>query len=421
MSNTVFIKTPISAIVQKEEQASATNPTLSWMDFVFTDDRPNDNGVGVRAEQFASLIATGIYMPLKVAEGSIAPGHENALPLGVISSLTEKYDETNQSKQIVGKAALWAEERPEDVASLKSAFAAGDKLQISWELLYSEDEVDDQGTRWLKDPIVRAATVVGVPAYAGRTPVLAVASLENDPEEVTEFLSEAAVWTRAYINDLPDSAFLYVEKGGTKDSEGKTTPRSLRHFPYKDSSGKVDLPHLRNALARIPQSNIPAEEKTKATNKGERALNGQKDGQSSLEDNDVELEELQTKLAEATNEVEALKSQIVERDSELETLRAYKNGIEQKEAQAALLQTRLAAFAEAGLEFSPEDVEAKQAQWLLMDDEAFKFLVSELKGIKVATAALATGNGQPAIPEPGGTPAATKLTAEILKSAIKSK
>lgn len=65
-----------------------------------------------------------------------------------------------------------------------------------------------------------------------------------------------AVWTTAYINDLPDSAFLYVEPGGSKDSGGKTVPRSNRHFPYRDTNGAVDLPHLRNALSRIPQSNL---------------------------------------------------------------------------------------------------------------------------------------------------------------------
>ena len=64
-----------------------------------------------------------------------------------------------------------------------------------------------------------------------------------------------AEWTRAFINDLPDSSFLFIAAGGDKDGEGKTEPRTLRKFPYKDSTGKVDLPHLRNAIARIPQSN----------------------------------------------------------------------------------------------------------------------------------------------------------------------
>lgn len=70
------------------------------------------------------------------------------------------------------------------------------------------------------------------------------------------------VWTTKYKNDLPDSAFMYIEPGGKKDSEGKTTPRSLRHFPYKDANGKIDAIHVRNAISRIPQANIPAQLKT---------------------------------------------------------------------------------------------------------------------------------------------------------------
>jgi HK97 family phage prohead protease len=60
--------------------------------------------------------------------------------------------------------------------------------------------------------------------------------------------SAKAAMSSASINDLPDSAFAYIEPGGTKDSEGKTTPRSLRHFPIHDAA------HVRNALARAAQS-----------------------------------------------------------------------------------------------------------------------------------------------------------------------
>jgi hypothetical protein len=49
-------------------------------------------------------------------------------------------------------------------------------------------------------------------------------------------------------NDLPDSAFAYVEPGGVKDPSGKTVPRSKRHFPVHDEA------HARNALSRAPQS-----------------------------------------------------------------------------------------------------------------------------------------------------------------------
>jgi hypothetical protein len=88
---------------------------------------------------------------------------------------------------------------------------------------------------------------------------------------------EFAVWTTAYMNDLPDSAFLYIEPGGTKDSDGKTTPRSKRHFPVKDANGKVDLAHVRNALARIPQSNVSSAAKSAAVAKARRMLNQSRD------------------------------------------------------------------------------------------------------------------------------------------------
>ena len=50
------------------------------------------------------------------------------------------------------------------------------------------------------------------------------------------------------VNNLPDSAFAYIEPGGSKDASGRTVPRSLRHFPVHDAA------HVRNALARAPQS-----------------------------------------------------------------------------------------------------------------------------------------------------------------------
>src|SRR5215471_15016104 len=92
-----------------------------------------------------------------------------------------------------------------------------------------------------------------------------------------------AEWSTAFVNDLPDSSFLYVAPGGKKDADGKTTPRSLRFFPYKDSSGSVDLPHLRNALARIPQSSLSPALKTQLTTKAQRILSAQGGGRSSDE------------------------------------------------------------------------------------------------------------------------------------------
>lgn len=57
-----------------------------------------------------------------------------------------------------------------------------------------------------------------------------------------------AQMTTQSINDLPDSDFAYIEPGGSKDSSGKTVPRSKRHFPIHDAA------HVRDALSRAPQS-----------------------------------------------------------------------------------------------------------------------------------------------------------------------
>lgn len=56
---------------------------------------------------------------------------------------------------------------------------------------------------------------------------------------------KAERWSRRYINSLPDSAFASIEY----TSEGK----KVRHLPHHDHTGKLDLPHLWSALARINQ------------------------------------------------------------------------------------------------------------------------------------------------------------------------
>src|SRR4030066_614639 len=89
---------------------------------------------------------------------------------------------------------------------------------------------------------------------------------------------EKAVWDNKDINDLPDSAFLYIESGGKKDGGGKTVPRGLRHFPYMDIKGKIDLAHIKNAIARIPQSKcgLDSKEMEALQNKARNILEGNK-------------------------------------------------------------------------------------------------------------------------------------------------
>jgi DNA adenine methylase len=108
------------------------------------------------------------------------------------------------------------------------------------------------------------------------------AGVLRDAAPVLAELSKAQ-WSRAYINDLPDDAFLYVEPGGKKDDDGKTVPRSNRHFPFRDRQGDVDVPHLRNALARIPQSDAPGLDAAAKEKLQERARRLLEDAQTDVE------------------------------------------------------------------------------------------------------------------------------------------
>ena len=62
--------------------------------------------------------------------------------------------------------------------------------------------------------------------------------------------AEKAEWTTEYINTLPNSSFAVIEPAYL---EGKTEDKNCRHLPFKDENGEVDLPHYRNALARVNQ------------------------------------------------------------------------------------------------------------------------------------------------------------------------
>lgn len=118
-----------------------------------------------------------------------------------------------------------------------------------------------------------------------------------------------AKWTRKYIDSLPDSAFLLVLSGGEKE-DGKTEPLSLRKFPVKDDSGEVDKAHLDNALARIPDSNIADELKTKATNKAEKLLERWKKEHKTMKKSlgDMSYDELRDALQQTVKEKFGTKS-----------------------------------------------------------------------------------------------------------------
>jgi HK97 family phage major capsid protein/HK97 family phage prohead protease len=88
-------------------------------------------------------------------------------------------------------------------------------------------------------------------------------AVPSNPKSLFRVISEKGISFAEYkdsaaqIDNLPDEDFAYIEPGGEKDSEGKTTPRDKRHFPIHDAS------HVRNALARLSGSQSPFADKAR--------------------------------------------------------------------------------------------------------------------------------------------------------------
>ena len=181
------VKLMVDKLEIDEMAASASislNPNVAWMKLLLTDDKFNANRQRVPREEFANVLRTGLFMPLKMAYGEISEGHAETFPLGVMTHLK------TEGNSIQALAALWDRERHEDIEFLRKRYSEGKGIHISWELTYTDEENEDDGVV-LKNVSMNAATIVGMPAYEGRTPALALSSKEEgDSMENTIELTE---------------------------------------------------------------------------------------------------------------------------------------------------------------------------------------------------------------------------------------
>ena len=109
------------------------------------------------------------------------------------------------------------------------------------------EEVKAEETIIVETPKVEEVAKVETPI---ETPKTEEAKIEDEYAEAEREIEDAAKWTTKFINSLPNSSFAAVEPAY---KEGKTDNKNARHLPFKDASGKIDLPHYRNALARANQ------------------------------------------------------------------------------------------------------------------------------------------------------------------------
>jgi hypothetical protein len=119
-------------------------------------------------------------------------------------------------------------------------------------LLTRDDEPGDPQTRIFKESATRTVfEKISIPKV----------------KTLQESTIQEATWSASMVDQLPDSSFAVIQPGGHKDEEGKTVPRSLRHLPYRDANGKPDAAHVRNALARLSQTQVSPQLKAAARTK----------------------------------------------------------------------------------------------------------------------------------------------------------
>lgn len=218
------------------------NPGVRWAKFILTDDEANANKQRVPVEEFDNLITTGKFMPIKMAEGKIQEGHSGAFPLGVITHL-QKVKNT-----IIGLAALWATERPEDVDYIKERYDNNLPLDLSWELGYTDASVDEStGVQTLLGTRLKAVTFVGEPAYGGRTAVTALASKTNDEEEDSKLdelqkIKDSLAEALEKVNELKDELNAKVAEASNMESELE----ELRAY-------KADIEEAKERLAKVEE------------------------------------------------------------------------------------------------------------------------------------------------------------------------
>lgn len=359
-----------------------THPGLRLVKFVFCDNQPNENGQGIAEEDFDEIIKSGVGTPIKMRFfGNTAGGHIGSIPIGYIKNMYKEDD--GNTKKLIADATLFADEYPDEIQYLQEAYDKGEAPGISWELKYNNSVIKD-GIEWLKGLVTRAATFVRHPAYGNRTAILALASnKEISDEQLTEALQEilveATTWSSSYITSLPDSSFACVDKSG-------------RHYPYKDASGKVDLPHLRAALSRIGDSSntqcgkekllkaaksagigeaellelMPKTLEQGGNNRMEEEIQKLRDQIATLETSVSEKDE---QITELTTKVTGLETSIVEKDSALAEF-----------TKKDLIASRTAALVEAGVTLpeDPDKLAAKQEYLAKLDEESFETYKTDL-------------------------------------------
>lgn len=221
--------------------------------------------------------------------------------------------------------------------------------------------------------------------------------LESINKAIEEKLEVAQKWTRKFINSLPDSSFAVIEPAYL---EGETKDKRARHLPFKNKDGKVDLPHYRNALARVNQikpitDSISAEElrkKAKAELDKYRHLLKTDKGEESMDakNNEALIVEFKKQITEEPKEEEVKEEEKKEDISE-----------EPKEEEKEEVKEEAPAEEKPAEEKKEEEAQSEKAEKMVIETEMKQKVTDTIDNennqetIKVETEMKKTVDGQP--------------------------
>lgn len=423
-----------------EAFAAEQDPFKTWIQFVFTDDKPNDNKQRVPKSEFANLVKTARYMPIKKVVGGVGDTHDGAVPMGSIAST--KIVEENSVTRIEGLAALWNKEFPDDIGFLRQKFANGDSINFSWEIGYTEavEDAEYPGVETLTGCSTRAATIVAMPAYGDRTRVLAMAAVGESFEERMDKLDSVLslleqIETDGYkrsryyrkqtfsnlivVKDNKDGNFYQLRYD--VDSDGKVL------FDF-DNKVRVTEEYIEAHRLSVV-TDVEKEEQQKIVNSRrlaafvKRSGGTDKDGGNSI----MELKDLKGRFSElepadkalaALESVEDLFKQFEEITTQRDELLDEKKVREEDDARALTLKERLSTLKEAGIEYSNEQLEANAKALIDMSEDAFKLFVAQLSEAIKAKAAPGSASAGLRIPQSTGNVTTSEERLAIIKKGL---
>lgn len=227
------------------EAAVGKNPYFQWVKIIVTDDQPNLNKQRVPLEEFDNLATSGLFTPIKMSFNKVSGGHADAQGK-VIGTVTQLIKDGNR---LLAMAALWKNERPEDVNMLKEMYQKGTPPNVSWEIAYANSSIDDGGVENLFGTSLTGMAVVANPAYGGRTPFIAMSSTtEENVEELEKLNSE--------LSELKEK----LAVAETTLAEKETELTELRTFKSEIEAAQAAVEKLNAIKEKFASANVKKDE-----------------------------------------------------------------------------------------------------------------------------------------------------------------